>query len=1013
MPLKLVTGPANSGKAGELLRAYRRRLDDDPILVVPRLEDVEHTRRELAEAGATLGVRVVRFGGLLELIAARVDPELAAALRATPFARELLVAEAVRRTPLRTLGASARRPGFARAASRFAAELGGAMVDPPRLRRALTAWAAGGPRRPYAEDLAALYDAYAAALHRAGLVDDEAFARRALDALRREPRAFGSSPVFVYGFDDFTPLEFDALETLAHRVGSEVTVSLPFERGRLAFRATASAFALLSELAEEHVERSPSSAHYAHEARGALSLMERRLFGTAVATAATALPGGSIAADSEATAAGFATDGAILSSSSEPSVELGDAVCLHLAGGQRAEVELSGAEVLRALGEGVSPGQIAVVVRDLAASASLLEEIYDAYGIPFSLERTVPLGHTALGRGFLSLLRCASDGASAGDLVAYLRTPGRLRSLHLADELEAQVRRAGVESADGARELWEERRWPLEEIDRLRVAAGGTRLLEELDGRLERLFAGPYARRAHVLSVSEGEDAAVLRAARAALADVATLTARGVGPPLEPAALAELLAGAPVRLGNPPSPDRVRIAAPEAVRARRFAVVVVLGLQEGEFPRRPAPEPFLSDELRREVSAAGEISLPVREDELDRERLLFYACASRAERRLVLSSRVTDEEGAPQAPSFFLDDVRELFADGALERATTRRTLADVTWAPERAPTEREHDRALAAQGPRRAPAGPDGLDAPALLAELASRREFSAGELESFAGCGVRWLVEKLVRPEALEPDPEALVRGRYAHDVLRLTLERLGERTGSARVTPETLAQAEAFLGEALDELGEEHRISPRAARVRAARSRLHQDLVRHLRREAAAGGSFEPRYLELAFGLDAEQDGLASLELEPEGVRLRGRIDRVDTLGDRALVRDYKGGARVAGVGAWEADDDLQLSIYVLAVRELLGLDPAGGLYVSLAGKGAARGLVCANDAEAVGTLVSRVDVRDEGSLEAVLAAARTRVSEVASRLRGGEALPCPERCSPAGGCRYPSICREEQA
>jgi len=71
MPLKLVTGPANSGKAGELLRAYRRRLDDDPILVVPRLEDVEHTRRERAEEGATLGVRVVRFGGLLELIAAR------------------------------------------------------------------------------------------------------------------------------------------------------------------------------------------------------------------------------------------------------------------------------------------------------------------------------------------------------------------------------------------------------------------------------------------------------------------------------------------------------------------------------------------------------------------------------------------------------------------------------------------------------------------------------------------------------------------------------------------------------------------------------------------------------------------------------------------------------------------------------------------------------------------------------------------------------------------------------
>ena len=1017
MALKLVTGPANSGKAGEILHAFRARLDDDPILVVPRLEDVEHIRRELAEAGAVLGVRVVRFAGLLELIATRVDPELAAAPRATPLARELLVAWAVRHTSLRALGSSARGPGFARAASRFVAELGGAMVDPPRLRRALVAWAGDGPRRSYAEDLANVYDAYGGALARAGLVDDELFARRSLDALRREPRGFGASPVFVYGFDDFTSLELDALETLAHRVGAEVTVSLPFERGRLAFRATASAFALLSELAEEHVELSASSAHYALEARMALSLVERRLFGTATTTEPAGTAGASIAVASEVTAAGFATDGAILSGSVKTALGPGDAVRLHLAGGQRAEVELSGAEVLNALRTGVSPGEVAVVVRDPAGYASLLEEVYEAYGIPFSLERTVPLGHTALGHGLLSLLRCASGAGSADDLVAYLRTPGRLHSPHLADELEAELRRAGIESAGAARELWEERRWPLAEIDRLRAVGGGPRLLEELDGRLERLFTGPYTRRAHLLSSREAEDAAVLRTARAALADVAALASCGVGPRLEPEALAELLAEAPVRLGEPPSSERVRVAAPEAIRARRFAVVLVLGLQEGEFPRRPAPEPFLSDELRREVSVAGGLALPVREDELDRERLLFYACVSRAERRLVLSSRVTDEEGAPQAPSSFLDDVRELFPADALDTAAARRTLADLTWAPERAPTEREHERALAARGPRRGPSGPAGLSAATLLAELAARRDFSARELESFAGCGVRWLVEKLVRPTALEPDPEALVRGRYAHDVLRLTLERLRRRTGSARVTPATLAEAETILREALEEVGEEHRISPRAARLRAARSRLERDLLRHLRREAAAGGSFEPRHLELAFGLGAENDGedegLAPLELEPEGVRLRGRIDRVDTLGDRALVRDYKAGARVTGVAAWEADDDLQLSIYMLAVRELLGLDPAGGLYVSLAGKGPARGVVRDDEAEAVGALVSRSDVRDEGSVEAVLAAARARVGEVAARLRSGDVAPCPERCSPAGGCRYPSICREEQA
>ena len=62
----------------------------------------------------------------------------------------------------------------------------------------------------------------------------------------------------------------------------------------------------------------------------------------------------------------------------------------------------------------------------------------------------------------------------------------------------------------------------------------------------------------------------------------------------------------------------------------------------------PSPEPFLSDEDRRAIATASGLVLPVREDRLDRERYLFYVCASRAERLLVLSSRSSDEEGNPQ-----------------------------------------------------------------------------------------------------------------------------------------------------------------------------------------------------------------------------------------------------------------------------------------------------------------------------------------------------------------------------
>jgi ATP-dependent helicase/DNAse subunit B len=988
VPLRLVTGPANAGKAGELLRACRARLDDDPVLVVPRAEDVEDTRRELAEVGAVLGPRVVRFSGLLDLLAERVDPALAAAPRATPLQRGLLVAEAIDRAAPATLADSARRPGFARAAERFIAELGRAMVEPERLRHALRSWAGDGPRARYADELASIYAAYRDALAGAGLLDDELFARRALDALRRSPRSFGRSPVFVYGFDDFTPLELDALEILDRHAGVEVTVSLPFERGRVAFAATSSAFALLSELAGEHLELPSSTAHYAPGSRAPLAALERRLF--------------------EPDATPFAAD-------EQAGVAPGEAVRLHLTGGERAELELAGAEVLAALRAGVQPGDIALVLRDPPRCAALIEEVFGSYDIPFSLERSFPLGQTSLGRGVVALLRCAAGTGSGADLVAYLRSPGRLRSERLADELDAELRRAAITDAGGARRLWEERRWPFAEIDRLRSAAGGPELLEELDARLERVFAGPYARAAHLLAGPEVEDAAALRAARAALADLGALSTAGVGPPLEPATLAELLDEVPVRVGDAPSSDRVRVAPPEAIRARRFEVVLVLGLQEGEFPRRGAAEPFLSDESRRELSATGGLALPVREDELDRERHLFYACVSRAERRLVLSARITDEDGAPESPSFFLEDVRALFPVGALDEGAARRSLAEVTWAPEDAPTALERERALAARASRTAPSAPGGLRTEAVKAELAARREFSAGELEALAGCGVRWLVEKLLRPEQLEPDAEPLVRGRCAHEVLKLALERLRERTGSARVTEATRHVAEGALREAIDEVGDARRLSPRPGRSHAARERLERDLVRHLRREAASGGNFEPLHLELGFGLageGAEGEALPPLELAAEGVRVRGRIDRVDVLGDRALVRDYKGAFGVVGMARWGDENRLQLPLYMLAVRELLGLDPAGGLYVPLTGKARPRGAVRGADAEAAGA-VSSSDRCDQAGLDAALDAARDRVAEVVGRLRTGDVRPCPERCGPGGGCRYPAVCRREEA
>jgi ATP-dependent helicase/DNAse subunit B len=841
------------------------------------------------------------------------------------------------------------------------------MVEPPRLTRALRDWAGEGPRRAYADEVASIYARYRDGLDAAGLVDTELFAWRALDALRREPRLWGSTPVFAYGFDDFTRLELDALETLAVHSGADVVVSLPYEAGREAFRAIAGVHEYLTALASEVVVLEASDEHYAPESRSALHRIERELF------------------------------------QPEPPVPASpdDALRLHSAGGARAEVELAAAQVLGLLRSGTAPGDVAVVFREPRDYASLVGQVFTAYGIPYSIEARVRFAHTAVGRGLLALLRCACLDGSADDLLSWLRTPGLLEQPELADRLEADVRVAGARGADEARRIWEStpNRWELHDVDRLARAGAPAELLAELERALARLFAAPYRRRAHVLDAAELDDAHAFEAARTALAEMRELAM----PAFDARRIHDTLAELRVRAGERAQPDRVQVTNPGGIRARRFEAVFVCGLQEGEFPRRSSPEPFLPDDERREIAKASGLLLPLRESQLERERYLFYVCASRAERLLVLSSRYCDEEGGPESPSFFVADVADLFE--GLDRATIRRPLAEVTWSPDRAPTEAEWERAAALAGPRTTPRLPGPLGDQGVLAELGARDSFSAGALEAFADCPVKWLVEKLLRPEALEPDPEPMVRGAYAHDVLEQTFRRLHEQTGSRRVTEDNLPDAERLLVEAMGELQGEFRLSPDQTRVRAAVRRLEFDLLRYLRHEARSDSMFEPTHLELQF---------REIPLEL-GVTVSGRIDRVDTWDGYALVRDYKSGRALRyKVASWRTERVLQAPLYMIVLERMFdgALKPAGAVYTPLGGSDrTSRGLVAAELREQLGSDFSRNDWQPREDFEQHTEEAKKEIFRVVEEIKQGRLAACPDTCAYRGGCSHPSICRIE--
>ena len=405
------------------------------------------------------------------------------------------------------------------------------------------------------------------------------------------------------------------------------------------------------------------------------------------------------------------------------------------------------------------------------------------------------------------------------------------------------------------------------------------------------------------------------------------------------------------------------------------------------------------------MAAAG-LRLPLHEDVLDRERSLFYAAVSRPEDVLFLSWRSSDEEGDPRAPSAFLDDVRALFTDDLWEQRGTR-LLADVTWAPRDAPTPHELRRAYAAAAGAPEPA-PLGAPATRRGAGAARRARDRAGTRPGV----VRRLRHALARgaapaarPHRARPRADAArlarscgagAHARAAARAHRLRADRAGTARPRARGPPRRARARRRRRGGA-------SRRGPAPARRRALLRGLEADLERYLRTEAECGAGYEPTELEWSFG--GADDAHGPLDLGAGGGLVTGRVDRVDIgRGGEAIVRDYKGRSVVGGV-KWGDELQLQVALYLLAVRDLLGLEPVAGLYQPLAGrKLGARGLV----RDDVPGGYTRTDVVDAGAFDAALQDARALAARTAADLHAGQIEPCPERCS-SRGCRYPGICR----
>ncbi|HEX6701246.1 MAG TPA: PD-(D/E)XK nuclease family protein [Gaiellaceae bacterium] len=972
MALSLIVGPANAGKVELLLDRYLAALPHEPFLIVPGGADVERVERELlARTGALLGGSIGTFDDLFASIAAG-DPERRRVL--TDAQRVLVVRRAIANAELDGLGRSAAFGGFGDSLGAALGELESALVEPDDC---------GG-------DLGNLHAAYRAELDRLGAWDRDIVRRRAAERLASDLAAWSGTPVFAYGFEDLTGAEWALLEALAGR--AEVCVSLPYEPGRVAFASLRRTADDLASLADGRIEELPP--RYADVAPPALAYLERSLF-------------------------------------EEPAPEppeLEGSIRLFEGAGTRGVLELVAEELLELIRGGTAPEAIAIVCDSVDRWRAPLETVLGTLGVPYALEERPRLAKTAFGHALLSLLRFVWLGGARKELFAFLRSPYSGLSRGSVDFVEGRLRGRAIQTAPRVEEETEKLRGaPVPILAELRSATS------PLDGArtlVEAMVRAAYGLEAPPVGDGPRQDLRVAEAATRLLDELEAWEAAGEA--VGPEDVVDALERATVRGPSPSAPGAVAVVDLMRARTRRLEVAFLLGLEEGALPRRSHGSPFLDDERRRSLGRRLE-----RPDSVSRDRYLFYTACTRVTRRLYLVREAATDEGSPREPSPFWDEVVSLFPQEEVGRWTRRRALSALTWPLEAAPTERERLRALAALSvadedaaaglaeangwvrklarARNAFARPTRLRNPSVLGPLGERVVFGATELERFADCSSAWLFERVVDPKTIDAEADAMLRGQIAHQTLYKFYSGLPKELGVERVEPERVEQAVAFLRRCLDDaLRGGVRLELTELEAAELEQTLWRDLEQFVRDEAESGLPLVPRRFEVGFGSERSAPELQrGLELA-DGIRLSGTIDRIDVdpFSARGIVQDYKSGKSVHSARQIEAELRLQIPLYMLVLRDLVGIEPLGGLYRALAGSRSARGMLRAEAQEDVPGFKPK-DYLSEGEFWTQVETARDRAAGYARRIRAGDVRHDPKGGECPAWCDLWTMCRVTRA
>ncbi|MHC4294962.1 MAG: PD-(D/E)XK nuclease family protein, partial [Planctomycetota bacterium] len=973
----VLRGPAASGKTTAALGMYRRFVDTESrphsLLIAPNSLAVRFLRHRLLEdstTGVLLSPQVMTFEALgSRILGSAADrPGTLSAFQRRLLLRRI-VDELARAGQFAAFSGVADTPGLIVTLDRAIAELKRAAVEPEALAR--TVGASGGKSR----DLLEVYRRYQQAMVECGNYDVEGLMWRARESLTEKATdaALDSiTSIAVDGFTDFTPTQLEILRLLSVRL-ERVLITIPHAadgRERM-WRWTARTLDRIRGAFGDDLEEIEAAA---------LAAPMRGLWDSV-----------------------FSFDSGRLETPSD----------LHViaAGGVEAEVATVARWVKRLFVSDADCGRIAVLARSMEIYRPAIERIFAAHDIPVASAPQDLVG-VAIVRFVLGVAVLAPQFASHDVLRVIGNSYFRPQALgpYSAKEVNAVqmlIREGNVLSgrksySEAAQRLARRAATVGENGEELALGPlrGSGQLLTSASQMLQKLFdlAAGALDAAGILKLIDALELrqAALQAHNSELVArdlraLDALTAALGDPQVSGTSLSHLCeALGAIRLPPARGESLVEILGVLDARGVRYDHLFLLGLSEGEFPRRFVESSLIGEADRSAWRGRG-LELDSRGDLTAREMLLFYLGLSRSARTLTLSFRDADATGRPASPSAFLlaaiapmGNLKQLERDGHFERVPVGQFVPEtqdiaspqdafnsaiaslfdpqlpdspgaLAWAARNAPDKiRRAAAGLFAHYKRYLPGDCDCFDGritdPTLLKRLKRRfgkeTVFSATQLNTFGRCPWEFFAGYVLKLRPLS-DPQRRLEpvdcGLFAHNVLFELMSLLREEHGeSVRLSDIDEERLGATLADAVKNQSArfQRRLAPFPALWEVQKDRIHRQLQRYLLDQRSSSAEREHLYFELGFGVtttDTEaldpmsRSDPVSIETPAGTVRIRGKIDRVDRVkldkDEGLLVIDYKTGV-LPTAGDITAGRSLQLPIYTEALEQIADAHALGG-------------------------------------------------------------------------------------